>query len=446
MKITIKGFISPKEAESFYDCADRYAINQELNKFAISDGVSKSFFPKVWAESLVENWVEKKWESDECYIEYCQRDWLQKVTEIVNKPETKWFTRNAFNRKEAGLATFVGLQFYEKSKKWYWKANALGDSFLFFVPSNLKDFQTDVIKLSSKSEPIEFDNFPDYVSSRSTIKHKGIPKKTESEPLIAGTFFLMTDALAEWFINEQKNAIHKTEVWQSQLDFERFIAEERLSKLGNDDSAILIIKVEDNKKDNITYKLESVSDINDLIDKQRVELEEIANQKKQEEQEIEASSKEVTENETSEEEIKEESSENGEKPDKNLIQKCVETGKKGIETISNMVKGKKEAVSEIDNSKEQLEKADNETAPEVNDVTNTNEESVKDENKEVSVNQLVPSENKKTSQNDENETKPDNSTIENQTKVSEEKVIDNKSTDSKNQTQKKDSKNITDKF
>lgn len=435
MKISIKGFISPKEAELFYDCADRYAINQEHNKFAISDGVSKSFFPKVWADTLVNNWVEKEWESDENYIEHCQLDWLQKITEIVNKPETKWFTRNAYNRKEAGLATFVGLQFYEKSKKWYWKANALGDSFLFFVPSKLKDFETEVIKLSSKSEPIVFDNFPDYLSSIGN-KHHG-KKQPKGEVLTEGTFFLMTDALAEWFINEQKNAIHKIEVWQSQLDFERFIAEERLSKLGNDDSAIIIIKVEGNKKDVITYESVNISDINDLIDKEQAEIEEAENQKKQEEQEIEGSSKEVTENEPSEEEIKEESSENGQKPEKNLILK-------GIETISNMVKGKKESVSIINNSKEQLEKADNETAPEVNEVTNTKEESANDENQEVSVTQLESSENKNTSQSDESEVTTNNSTIENQTNESEIKEVDNKSTDSNNQINKKD--NITDKF
>lgn len=444
MKISIKGFISPKEAELFYDCADRYAINQEHNKFAISDGVSKSFFPKVWAEALVNNWVEKEWESDENYIEYCQRDWLRKVTEIVNKPETKWFTRNAFNRKEAGLATFVGLQFYEKSKKWYWKANALGDSFLFFVPSNLKDFETEVLKLSSKSEPIVFDNFPDYLSSIGN-KHHG-KKQPKGEVLTEGTFFLMTDALAEWFINEQKNAIHKTEVWQSQLDFERFISEERLSKLGNDDSAILIIKVADNKKDDIVYESVGITEIDYLIDKQQAEIEEAANQKKQEEQEIEGCTKEITENEPSEDEIKEESPENVEKPEKSLIQKGYETCKKGIETLSNTFKGKKETDSEIDNLKEQLEKSDNETTTEINEVNNTNEESVKGENQEVSVTQSEPSENKKTFQNDESEITPDNSTIENQIKESEEKVIDNKLTDSKNHTQKKHSKNITDKF
>lgn len=444
MKISFKAFISPKEAELFYDCADRYAINKEHNKFAISDGLSKSFFPKVWAETLVNNWVEKEWESDENYVEHCQQDWLEKVTEIVNKPDTKWFTRNAFNRKEAGLATFVGLQFYEKSKKWYWKANALGDSFLFFVPSNLKEFETEVLKLSSKSEPIVFDNFPDYLSSIGN-KHHGA-KQPKGAVLNEGTFFLMTDALAEWFINEQKNAIHKTEVWQSQDDFERFIAEERLSKLGNDDSAILIIKVADNKKDDITYEPENVSDINDLIDKEQAEIEEADNQKKQEEQEIEGSSKEVLENEASIGEIIEENSENVEKLEKNLIQKGVETHKKGIKKFSNIFNGKNEAVSEIANSKEHTEKSDNETSPEINGVKNTYEESVKDENQEVIVTQSELYENKKTSQNNESEITTENPTIENQTKESEDNEVENKSTDSKNQAQKKDSKNITDKF
>ena len=52
MQISIKGYITSKESELFYDCADRYAYNKSQNKFAISDGVSKSFFPKIWADVL----------------------------------------------------------------------------------------------------------------------------------------------------------------------------------------------------------------------------------------------------------------------------------------------------------------------------------------------------------------------------------------------------------
>jgi len=279
MQISIKGYITPKESELFYDCADRYAISEKQNKFAISDGVSKSFFPKIWADVLVNKWVDSKEFDEAQFILDCQKDWLKQVTEIVNKPDAKWFTKNAFNRKESGLATFVGLRFFKKKKDWYWKANALGDSFLFFVPYKFKDFSKECIVLSSKQEPIIFDNFPDYLSSLGS-NHRG-KKQLKENRITDGTFYLMTDALAEWFLNEKDNAINKIDVWQNQKDFERFVDEERHNeKLGNDDSAILTIKVKEDNKDEIKYSLEEVSDINELI---KVQQKEIENSKKEKE-------------------------------------------------------------------------------------------------------------------------------------------------------------------
>lgn len=272
MQISIKGYITPKESELFYDCADRYAYNKSQNKFAISDGVSKSFFPKIWADVLVNRWVNSKEFDETQFILDCQNEWMQQVTKIVSKPDAKWFTKNAFNRKESGLATFVGLRFYKRKKEWFWKADALGDSFLFFIPKKVKNFSKECIVLSSKQEPFVFDNYPDYLSSLGN-NHKG-EKQFKESPLTSGTFYLMTDALAEWFLNERENAISKIDVWQNQKDFERFVGEERLSeKLGNDDSAILTIKIEVDKKEQLTYILEDVSDINELVKIQQKEIE-----------------------------------------------------------------------------------------------------------------------------------------------------------------------------
>ncbi|WP_218599190.1 hypothetical protein [Polaribacter sp. NJDZ03] len=281
MQISIKGYITSKESELFYDCADRYAYNKTQNKFAISDGVSKSFFPKIWADVLVNKWVNSKEPDESQFILNCQKDWLEQVTEIVNKPNAKWFTKNAFNRKEAGLATFVGLRFYKKSKEWYWKADALGDSFLFFVSKKAKTNSKECIALSSKKEPIIFDNFPDYLSS-SGNNHKG-EKQVKDKPLTSGTFYLMTDALAEWFLNEKDIAIGKISVWQDQKDFEHFVNEERYKdKLGNDDTAFLSIEISDDEKDELTYILEDVSNINELVKFQQDEIE-VAEKRKEKE-------------------------------------------------------------------------------------------------------------------------------------------------------------------
>ncbi|SHF76739.1 hypothetical protein SAMN05444396_101289 [Flavobacterium segetis] len=344
MQISIKGYITAKQSELFFDCADRYAYNKSQNKFAISDGVSKSFFPKIWADVLVNKWVNSKDFDEDQFIIDCQKNWLEQVTEIVNKPDAKWFTKNAFNRKESGLATFVGLRFYKKKKEWFWKAETLGDSFLFFVPKKIEDFSKECIVLSSKKEPIVFDNFPDYLSSLGD-NHKGEKQIMESH-LTSGTFYLMTDALAEWFLNEKENAISKISVWQNQKDFERFVDEERHNeKLGNDDTAFLSIKIEEDKKDQLIYVSEDVSNINELVKVQLKEIEFVEKAKekelilKQENSDSEISIEQTQQIEPIENTLSEDEETEIEKPKKGIIEKGKELlfGKKGKEQSAEQV-------------------------------------------------------------------------------------------------------------
>lgn len=389
MQISIKGYITSKESELFYDCADRYAYNKSQNKFAISDGVSKSFFPKIWADVLVNRWVDSKEFDETQFILDCQKDWLKQVTEIVNKPDAKWFTKNAFNRKESGLATFVGLRFFKKKKDWYWKADALGDSFLFFVPNKFKDFSKECIVLSSKQEPIVFDNFPDYLSSLGS-NHKG-KKQLKESPMIAGTFYLMTDALAEWFLNEKGNSICKIDVWQNQKDFERFVDEERHNeKLGNDDSAILTIKIEEDKKDKLTYVLEVVSDIDELI---KVQQKEIEVSEKAKEQEL------ILQKENSNSEIPTEQTQQ-EKPKQNKLSEEVETElekpKKGIiEKGKELIFGKKEKEQPIET--EEIET--NEKIKVTEKHQNEKETSSQDEENNIEIEKSESLENKEVREN-----------------------------------------------
>jgi hypothetical protein len=283
MKVSIKGFITCKNAEHYIDCADNYAVNKGSHKFSVSDGVSRSFFPKIWSEILVTQFVQKTNFKENELIKVCQEEWQSRIEEIVKSFETdptKWHTRTLYNRKEPALATFVGLQFFEKEKKW--SASALGDSFLFFVPMGYKEYQKELVKLSSKVEPIEFDNFPDYLSSIGD-SHKGRPEK-KSDNLRNGTFYLMTDALAEWFINEGENAICKISVWKSQTDFERFITQAiEENQLTNDDCAILCIELSEVEKTGIDYSEIQVTDLNGLITDQEAEKEKIKLKKLEEE-------------------------------------------------------------------------------------------------------------------------------------------------------------------
>jgi hypothetical protein len=394
MQISIKGYITSKESELFYDCADRYAYDKSQNKFAISDGVSKSFFPKIWADVLVNKWVNSKEFDEAQFIIDCQNNWLEQVTEIVNKPDAKWFTKNAFNRKESGLATFVGLRFYKKKKEWFWKADALGDSFLFFVPKKIKDFSKECLVLSSKKEPIVFDNFPDYLSGLGN-NHKGEKQIMES-PLTSGTFYLMTDALAEWFLNEKENAISKISVWENQKDFERFVNEERHNeKLGNDDTAFLSIKIEEDKKDQLTYVSEDVSNINELVKVQQKEIEvaEKAKEKelilKQENSDSEISAEQIQQIEPVENILPEEVETEIEKPKKGFLKRIfgkeendLSYEKEEIEIdekteVTKEYQEEKEPLTQGEEKNSEIEKSDNSENNQSQEIVPKNKEEPK---------------------------------------------------------------------
>lgn len=83
----------------------------------------------------------------------------------------------------------------------------------------------------------------------------------------------MTDALAEWFVSEKEKALQVISGWNTQQDFENSIIEQRKQSLYNDDSAILIIKVEEDNSPLLNYKNISVADFNQLLEVEKNEIE-----------------------------------------------------------------------------------------------------------------------------------------------------------------------------
>ena len=271
MKVSVKGYITHKAAERFVDCFDRYGHNLSNHKFAISDGVSKSFFPDVWAEILVENFISTKQRVDlgDFYsYQKLQNDWIKKVGEIVMRPEQKYFVKNFFIEGRSAAATFVGLHFFKEDNILKWEAIALGDSFLFFVPNAIdhKEPYYNILSLSSK-EDLTFNNFPDFFDSRN-IHNKGKIKQKKND-LRSGTFYLMTDALSEWFLSNSTTAIETINSWQSQQDFEICINNLRKINLANDDSSILKIEVLEDNINEIYYDIVEVSNFSQLLNAEK---------------------------------------------------------------------------------------------------------------------------------------------------------------------------------
>lgn len=329
MKISVTGFIASKKNEDYKYCADNYSVNETHHKFSISDGVSQSFFPKVWSEILVNKYVNQKdWKNEEFIIE-CQKEWQSKIDEIVNQPETKWFTKSQYNRKDPALATFVGLQFLESDQKWI--AQALGDSFLFFIPKNSTEID---IQLSSKKEPTVFDNFPDYFSSNSIHQQKG-KVKIKERPIVEGTFYLMTDALAEWFLLNTEQAKQTLDNIKTQEQYLETIANERsANRLNDDDSAVLILELYDDGKKEFSYSNIEITFLSELVKEEAEKLEEA---KKKEVSSQDSLS--VNEEENKEENLTKE--ENSEKEELKQVEQSTEIKDEEIENSDKRIEEEK---------------------------------------------------------------------------------------------------------
>ena len=131
MNLTVYSFITHKKEESLDDCQDAFEVNEEHSRYAIADGATLSFFPKRWAELLVQSFCKNpnlSLRSQEDWKEWLvpiQEKWYQQVEERV-KTLNLFYLTNSFNARDPAVATFIGLQIDKTEGKW--QAIIIGDS------------------------------------------------------------------------------------------------------------------------------------------------------------------------------------------------------------------------------------------------------------------------------------------------------------------------------
>jgi hypothetical protein len=287
MEVKIRGFIHHKAKESYNDCNDRYKVNFKTNKFAISDGVSSSFLSGSWAELLVNEFTEQAGCIDinqPFSLHTIQHLWAEEVEKLASKDGQKWFVKKFQKECRSAAATFAGLHFYYKDKIPYWDAIALGDTFLFYLPS------TTTHSGENKNEPFKyeslppkdgflFNDFPKYIDSINKVP-QGIYNSSLKNPLSPGIFLLMTDALAEWFIRDDGKALKQINKWTSQDSFVKKITRLRAQKkISNDDYSLLIVELADDSKDEINYIETNITDLSQITELKKQKTQKKSNTK-----------------------------------------------------------------------------------------------------------------------------------------------------------------------
>jgi hypothetical protein len=221
--------------------------------FAVADGASDALFSGLWANMLVKAYGEerlKEFRDNKLpeNFEQLQREWRKQVEQRIVQPLPLHYEEKL---RDGAFSTLIGLTIKpfssDEIETGKWEAVALGDSCLFHVQDNqcLFAFPLQYTEQFNITPPLIPSNARFNSRIISDVRSIGGHCRTNDE------FYLMTDALACWFLRERECgqarldiALMEIRQLQTPNDFEQWIIKLRQERvLRNDDVTLLRIKL-----------------------------------------------------------------------------------------------------------------------------------------------------------------------------------------------------------
>ena len=260
MMHTVHTFLTSKDGEPREDCEDSIhpspgcaAGDDPLGAFAVSDGVTTSFFGGLWARALTARFAEcpaavfeQLWAA---WLMAPQEQWQAAVRERAAAATASFYTCNDVLSRRPAAATFVGMLLDPPAPDGAipWRALVLGDSCLFILG------QTGPRSLAL-TKSAEFSNIVSAAESYAcdqgfSPQLYGTAPHGSEPPLAEGdTVLLATDALSKWLLLRAEAG---QPVWGTilglagQAEFEALVEQARRedrNPLENDDVALGIVR------------------------------------------------------------------------------------------------------------------------------------------------------------------------------------------------------------
>ena len=174
---------------------------------AVSDGASESLLSGKWAEFLVRLCCKKAscFEDFDRFLNRSCRGWQLWLKSYLNMREKnskpiQWYEEPGL--KSGAFASLLCLKLSKKNDhEGHWDAIALGDSCLFQIRDN------ELITSFPIAASGEFDNSPYLLSSNPANNTQVLNKvkRLSGQWQKNDSFFLMTDALAAWFLKQAED-------------------------------------------------------------------------------------------------------------------------------------------------------------------------------------------------------------------------------------------------
>jgi serine/threonine protein phosphatase PrpC len=250
----VEGYITAHIGDNINECDDNFSINLSKCSFAVADGSSSDFFSKIYSRLLADTFVEESVSMfEESKIKDINNKWQLLVREKLDnagcKPGSFPFVR--FQKRDPGCSTLIGLKLYKEGDVLKFRCAGLGDSLLFFIPEGSHvptvQFSSDSNEDFSLDQSVKFGYTPVISTSYSTkwleniIHYEGVLEK--------GTFYLMTDGLAEWILRKESGDIaEKFSILnniKSQDEFASYVNTIRDNGAHNDDMTLVKIYIDD---------------------------------------------------------------------------------------------------------------------------------------------------------------------------------------------------------
>jgi hypothetical protein len=222
VRVWCRAYWAPKESCTDEEYEDAFAwcprgreldgVTGDRFRFAAADGATASSYSRLWAKQLVRGFVTGRLREDNFAeaLSILSGRWLRKAP----KRALSWWAEQSLDR--GAFAALVGLTLEANgvaAGTWSWKALAVGDSCLVhmrergvqasFPIGRADQFGASPVLLSTDTSAVEA-----ALAERKTIDGRGIA---------GDRFYLMTDALAQWFLGEWERGV---EPWAALQDFD----------------------------------------------------------------------------------------------------------------------------------------------------------------------------------------------------------------------------------
>lgn len=203
MRVSSRAFWVPKAGNSIEEYEDAVAPTNPIKsealegfRCAIADGATEASFSAIWARQLTLQWVRQTGGLG-CFFRSLPTladEWQSEIgTELL-----PWYAEQ--KALSGAYSSLLGVRFKDRSEsrrsRPHWEATAVGDSCLFQVREH------NVVAKFPLTSSEDFNNRPILISSRMPNQAANDVRRACGECRSGDLFYLMTDALAHWFLRQ----------------------------------------------------------------------------------------------------------------------------------------------------------------------------------------------------------------------------------------------------